>query len=221
MAITEHGCFFMCLVSLSCWTIYLQPSLSFLAAATRISANIAWYFVEFILTLILMAKHGKTLMTHHHRHEMLILVCIPFCSWTCQWPKRSTVVKFKFSSSHYSNEVCQTHCLVLFTVLSKGCLHATLPKTQPISAILKLQSYFMASLGIFPTVCADDVPLHPLPGNFATIPYFKHFYYCLYSAKWYVYPYFFLLQLQSVWLRCLSPHFYTLVTGSDRMTQNS
>ena len=103
------------------------------------------------------------------------------------------------SSSHNFNEVWQTpdawYCIML---LSKGCLHATLPKsllvwrhpfygffselvtkTQPISAILNLWSLcnFMASLTIFLAVRWDNMHLHPLPGMFATISHVLH--YCI------------------------------------------
>ena len=88
------------------------------------------------------------------------------------------------SSSHYSNEV-------LFIVLIKGCLRATLPQGLLVwwcycivfldlvrqdtnnlynshTAILGLLD---TSFTIFLTVCGDDMYLHPLPGKFATIPY--------------------------------------------------
>ena len=48
----------VCFGSLSCWKVHIQPSPSPLAEATRLSAKIAWYLVEFIMPSILTSVPG-------------------------------------------------------------------------------------------------------------------------------------------------------------------
>ena len=55
--------------SLSCWTIYLRPRLSFLAEATRFSAKISWYFVEWIVSLILNGAPGSLASKWYPKHQ--------------------------------------------------------------------------------------------------------------------------------------------------------
>ena len=140
-------------------------------------------------------KHQRPTAMSDSRYEVLLIVCIQFCRQTfqwCVWPKRSVLdfnLTIALSSSSNFNEVWQTQdtwfcllCSVRAVFLSPfhgvWMCHSLYffrlddPKTQPISAILKLWSFgYLWPLTIFLAVCGDNMHLLPFPGKFATTFY--------------------------------------------------
>ena len=124
MFLLHHFCvdFAVSLESLSCWTIYLWPSLCFLAEATRFSTMMFWYFVELIVPLILNSSPGPLAEKHlQNTNDPLLYLTVGMRCFS--------LYAFHFAAKHVNGVYGQNvqfwshltiaRCLILFIVISK------------------------------------------------------------------------------------------------------